>query len=207
MDLHEFSPHNSDPNRDKKATWSRTDPMRIQNTGFRVRCGSGSGSWRKKVRCGSGSASNRCHTFLSFLQCCGSMTFWGGSGSGSADPCLWIMDPDTDSDPDPGSGSCYFRHWPSRCQQETYFLTQFFSTYYFLKLHLHHFWKIKSQKESQNSGNQGFSYYFCMMIQGSGSRAGSGSGSIPLTSGSESGSGRPKNMWIRWIPIRNTAFL
>jgi hypothetical protein len=22
------------------------------------------------------------------LQCCGSMTFWGGSGSGSADPCL-----------------------------------------------------------------------------------------------------------------------
>jgi hypothetical protein len=34
-----------------------------------------------------------------------------------------------------------------------------------------------------------------MMIEGS------GSGSIPLTS--ESGSGRPKNMWIRWI--RNTA--
>ncbi len=31
----------------------------------------------------------------------------------------------------------------------------------------------------------------------------SGSGSIPLTSGS--GSGRPKNMWLRWIRIRNTA--
>jgi hypothetical protein len=28
----------------------------------------------------------------------------------------------------------------------------------------------------------------------------SGSGSIPLTN--ESGSGRPKNMWIRWIRIR-----
>ncbi len=27
-------------------------------------------------------------------QCCGSMTFWCGSGSGSADPCLWLMDPD-----------------------------------------------------------------------------------------------------------------
>ncbi len=46
--------------------------------------------------------------------------------------------------------------------------------------------------------NQGFSYTFCMMIEGS------ESGSIYLTSGS--GSGRPKNMWIRWIQIRNTAY-
>ncbi len=69
---------------------------------------------------------------------------------------------------------------------------------YFLKLHLHHFSKIKSKKESQNSRNQGFSYYFCTLIEGSGS--GAGSGSIPLTSGS--GSGRPKNMWIRDIRIR-----
>jgi hypothetical protein len=36
---------------------------------------------------------------------------------------------------------------------------------------------------SQNSINQGFSYYFCLMIEGSGSR-------------------RPKNTWIRWIRIR-----
>jgi hypothetical protein len=56
-----------------------------------------------------------------------------------------------------------------------------FSAYYFLKVHLHHFSKIKSQKESQNSRNQGISYYFCMMIEGS---------------------GWPKNMWIRWIRIR-----
>ncbi len=102
--------------------------------------------------------------------------------SGSADPCLWLMDPD------PGSRSCYFRHWPSRCQQKTNLLTQFFLLAYFLKLHLHHFSNIKSQKESQNSRNQGFSNYFCMMIEGS-------------------GSGRPKNMWIRWIRIRNTSFL
>ena len=71
-----------------------------------------------------------------------------------------------------------------------------FSAYYFLKVHLHHFSKIKSQKESQNKSNQGFSYYFCMMIEGS------GSGSIPVTSGSGSGSRRPKNTWIRWIRIR-----
>ncbi len=50
------------------------------------------------------------------------MTFWGGSGS--ADPCLWLMDPD--SDPGPGSGSCYFRHSHSRCQQKTIFLFYFF---------------------------------------------------------------------------------
>ena len=57
-----------------------------------------------------------------FFQCCGSMTFWNGSGS--PDPCLWLVDPD--SDPDPGSGFFYFCHWPSRCQQKTKFLTQFF---------------------------------------------------------------------------------
>jgi hypothetical protein len=50
--------------------------------------------------------------------------------------------------------------------------------------------------------NQGFSYYFCMMIEGSGSGSRAGSGSIPLTSGFGSGSWRPKNTWIRWIRIR-----
>ncbi len=32
-------------------------------------------------------------------QWCGSMTFW--CGSGSADPCLELMDPDPDADPEP----------------------------------------------------------------------------------------------------------
>ncbi len=58
------------------------------------------------------------------------------------------------------------------------------------------FFKDKSQKESQNNRNQGFSDYFCMMIEGS--------GYIPLTLGS--GSGRPKNMLIRLIRIRNTGW-
>jgi hypothetical protein len=52
--------------------------------------------------------------------------------------------------------------------------------------------------------NQGYSYYFCMMIEGSRSGAGAGAGSIRLTNGSGSGSRRPKTMWIRWIRIRNT---
>jgi hypothetical protein len=71
------------------------------------------------------------------------------------------------------------------------FNTIFFASY-FLMENLHLFSKIKSQKESQNRRNKGFSYSFCMMREGSGSGAESGSGSIPLTSGSASG--RPKNM-------------
>jgi hypothetical protein len=43
-----------------------------------------------------------------------------------------------------GLGSGFrFRNWPSRCQQKTDFLKSF-SDYYFLKVHLHHFSKIKS---------------------------------------------------------------
>jgi hypothetical protein len=45
------------------------------------------------------------------------------------------------------------------------FLNIIFSAYYFLKVHVHHFSKIKSQKDSQNSSNQGFTYYSCMMIE------------------------------------------
>ncbi len=120
----------------------------------------------------------RIHDILVWIRIRGSMPLTNGSGS--------------------GSGSCYFRHWPSRCQHKTNFLTQFFLLVTFWrKVNLHYFSKIKSQKVSQNSRIQGFSYYFCMMIEGSGSRAGSGSIPVPLTSGS--GSGRPKNTWIRWI--------
>ncbi len=34
-------------------------------------------------------------------QCWGSVTFWCGSGSGSPDPYLWLMDPDPTLDPTP----------------------------------------------------------------------------------------------------------
>ncbi len=39
----------------------------------------------------------QCRAYISilcFVQYCGSMTFWCGSGSGSTDPCLWHVDPD-----------------------------------------------------------------------------------------------------------------
>ncbi len=105
-------------------------------------------------------------------QCCGSMTFW----------C--------------GSGSFYFHHGPSRWQQKTNFFITFFCIL-LLEGTFTLFPKIKSKKKSHKTvKNQGFSYHSCCMI------AGSGSGSTPLTNGFGSGSGRPKNMWIR---IRNTA--
>jgi hypothetical protein len=66
------------------------------------------------------------------------------------------------------------------------------------------FLKEQFKKESQNCRNQDFSYYFCLLIEGSGS--GSIRYRVPLTNGSGSGS-RPKNLRIRRIRIRirNTA--
>jgi hypothetical protein len=119
------------------------------------------------------------------------MTFWGGSGSmpltNGSESGSWIR-------------TLLFSSLTFKMPAKNYFFNTIFSAYDFLKLHLHHFSKIKIQKESQNSRNQGFSYNFCMIIEGS------GSGSIPLTSGS--GSWRSKNMWILWIRIRirNTDF-
>ncbi len=94
------------------------------------------------------------------------------------------MDPDPDSDP--------AIHWPS-----INFFKKFFCWLLFEGTFTSFFKDEKSKRSHKwkNSRNQGFSYYFCLMIEGS------GSGSIPLTNGS--GSRRPKNIRIR-IRIRNT---
>ncbi len=115
----------------------------------------------KKLRLSINFVSNYRKSHFWTYQCCGSMTCWCGSGS-------WF----------PGSRSYIFVIDP----QDAIIIT----AYYFLKVLLHHFSKIKSQKESQNSRNQGFSYYFCMILEGS---------------------GKPKNMWIRiriWISNTGT---
>ncbi len=63
---------------------------------------------------------------------------------------------------------------------------------------------MKVIKKSQNRKNLSFSYYFCLMMEGSGagsvagSGAGSGAGSIPVTNGS----GRPKTIEILRMRIR-----
>jgi hypothetical protein len=64
------------------------------------------------------------------------------------------------------SGSCSFSRWLSRSQPKISFLFLSFFAFYFLKLHLHPSSKIKiHKKKSQNSRNQGFSCYFCLMIE------------------------------------------
>jgi hypothetical protein len=68
-------------------------------------------------------------------QCCGSMTFWCGSG----DPRLRQMDPDPDADP-----AIFVRTFKMPTKNK--FLKKSFLAYHFLKVHLHHFQKIKSQK-------------------------------------------------------------
>jgi hypothetical protein len=42
-----------------------------------------------------------------------------------------------------------------------------FAAYHFLKVHFYNFSKIKVKKKSKNSRNQGISYYFCLVIEGS----------------------------------------
>jgi|688.fasta_scaffold631429_1 hypothetical protein len=55
-------------------------------------------------------------------------------------------------------------------------------------VYLHHSSKIKVIEKLQNSRNQGFSYYFGLMVEGSGP----GSGSVFVTNGSDADPGGPK---------------
>jgi hypothetical protein len=88
-------------------------------------------------------------------QCCGSMTFCYGSGSGSADPCLRLIDKDPglrlmdpDSDPDPAIFVIEL--------QEAFCLVFFDGTFTsFLKIKSKKK-KIKSKKKD-DSRNQDFS--------------------------------------------------
>ncbi len=84
-----------------------------------------------------------------FYQCCGSMTFWCGSGCGSR--------------------SCYFHHWPSR-RKKTNFSKKVFLHITFWRYIFIIFQRQKVKKKSQNSRNQDFSYYPLTTESGSGSR-------------------------------------
>jgi hypothetical protein len=97
------------------------------------------------------------------------MTFWNRSGfeSRSSDPYLWI-------------GRIRMR---VREAQKPYGSGSGFRSG--TLVHLHHSSNIKSLR--QNSWNQGFSCYFCLM-------GGSRVGFVLVANGSWSGSGRPENL-------------
>jgi hypothetical protein len=114
----------------------------------------------------------RIHVILGWIRIRirGSMPLTNGSGFGSGS---WIR-------------ILQFSSLTFKMPAKNKFFNTIFSAYDFFKLDLRvpHFSTIKIQKDSQNSRNQGFSYYFCMIIEGS-------------------GSWRPKNTWIRWtVPRR-----
>jgi hypothetical protein len=91
-------------------------------------------------------------------QCCGSMTFWWGSGSGSADPYLWLMDLYPESDPDPAIFITDLQDANKKLILKKLFCILLFEgtfTSFF-----------KNKKVKKKSQSQGFSYYFCLM-QGS----------------------------------------
>ncbi len=98
------------------------------------------------------------------------MTFW--CGSESADPCLWLW-----------IRILLFSSLTFKTPTKRWFFFSF-SASYFLKVHLHHFLKIKSQKSHKTEDIKVFLSIWYLIIEGS-------------------GPGRPKNMWIR-IRIRNT---
>jgi hypothetical protein len=81
-------------------------------------------------------------------------------GPWSAVPCLWLMDPDSEPDP------AVFVIDIQDASKKLIYLKKFFLLISFWKYGT--FSKIKVEKKSQNSRNQGFSYYFCLMIEGSG---------------------------------------
>jgi hypothetical protein len=90
------------------------------------------------------------------------------------------MDPDPDADPDPVIFVIDLQDANKKLIYKKCFYLLLFKGIF-----TSFFKDKKVKKKSQNSRNHGFSYYSSLIIEGSGSR-------------------RPKNMWIRWIRIRNT---
>ncbi len=94
------------------------------------------------------------------------------------------------TDPDPPIFIIYLQD----ANKKLYFFQVFLLITCFLFSFLH-FSKINSHKEGKNSRNQAFYYYFCLMMEWSGS----------VTQNNGSGSRRPENM-DPILRIRNTGY-
>jgi hypothetical protein len=101
------------------------------------------------------------------------MTFWGGSVSGSSDPCFWLMDPDPDI---------------FVIDLQVFLLI----TVYFLKVH-YYIYIIFQRKKSKRS-HKVIKVFLLFLIGDRRIRIRSRSGSIRLTNGSGCGSRRPKTI-------------
>jgi hypothetical protein len=99
------------------------------------------------------------------------------------------MDPDPDLDLDPAIFVIDFRD----VNKKKILLKKFLFAYYFLKVHLHRFSKIKSKKSHETV----ISRFFILFLLDD---------RRPQTNGPRSGSRRPKTIWIRRIRICNTDF-
>ncbi len=75
---------------------------------------------------------------FTFKQCCRSMTFWYGSGS------------------------CYFRHWPFRCQQKTNYLKNFLLISFWRYCTFTSFSKDKKSKRSHKT--VGIKFFACLLF-------------------------------------------
>jgi hypothetical protein len=71
---------------------------------------------------------------ITYRQCCGSVILWDGSGS--ADPYFLLKDPDPASDP-----AIFVSNFQDGALKKSFF------AYYFWKLHLRNFPRIKSHKK------------------------------------------------------------
>ncbi len=149
-------------------------------------------SFFARCLCGSGSGARICfpdqkvkkNSLLVFKekgskQCCGSVTYWDRSESGSSDP--YFSQRIRYPNPDPAT-------FVSDHQEG-----KKYSCIYII------FHRWKGIKKLHNSRNKGFSSFYCLMIEGS--------ESVPLTNGSRSGSGRATNIWILRIRIFGSVLL
>ncbi len=119
------------------------------------------------------------------------MEFWSGpgSGSGSADPCLWLMDPDP----------AIFVVDLQDANKKLILKNSFFAYYRTFWRYVYIIFKDKKSKRSHKAvGIKVFLTIFAWWWKDPDPDP----DPHLVTNGSGSGSRRPKNMWIRWIRIR-----
>ncbi len=93
-----------------------------------------------------------------------------GTGSGSPDLYHWHRS---------GSGTCFFRQWLTRCQQRNEFFLKFLCLllFTFQGTFTAVFKDKKSKRCRKIVKNKSFSYFFCLLVEGSWSGSGTRSGS------------------------------